>query len=327
MMTSSYSLSSTWDSAITIFPYIGKKIPYQLKVNRYNHEASANLLFASIMVHLEGCSKNPNIEYAAVFKTPLEGYREIPDLLYHAFINFQIENYFATIEKHDTGLTIQVSKDNSEVVTKLKDERRIDTPEKIIYDKAKVNLKKLVKYIIKNDFVTEGYDFQRGIHCKKFAKDIFDRIATTKEYDWTEEEVARYSVKAVVTAAAGAVGWFMGGPVVSVVVTTATAALTNTISPPMTRRAIRRSHSRDFASSDFASSDFASSDSSISKMSVNTVAEKANQLPIAERANQLPTAEKANQLSTAAKSKKKVSWWNCYCCVPKKRNRSRNYKK
>ena len=298
--------SSNWDSAITIFPYIGKKIPYQLKVNRYNHEASANLLSANILVHLEGCSKNPNIGYVAVFKTPLDGYGEIHGIFYHAFINFQIENYFATIEKHDTGLTIQVSKYNSEVVTKLKNERRIDTPEEIIYDKAKVNLKKLVKYIIKNDFVTEGYDFQRGIHCKKFTKDIFDRIATTKEYDWTEEEVARFNVKAVATTTAGVFGFFLGGPLVSTMATAATAALVNTISPPMTRRAIRRSNS----------SDFASSDSSISNMSVNTVAEKAEQLPT--------TAE---QLPIKAKSKKKVSWWNCCCCVPKKRNRSRNYKK
>ena len=304
-MTSSNSLSSTWDSAITIFPYIGKKIPYQLKVDGYNQEASANLLFASILVHLKGCSKNPNIEYVAVFKTPLDGYGEIHGIFYHAFINFQIENYFATIEKHDTGLTIQVSKRNSEVVTNLKNERRINTPEQIIYDKAKVNLKKLVKYIIKNDFVTEGYDFQRGIHCKKFAKDIFDRIATTKEYDWTEEEV---SVKAMATAVAGAVGFVAGGPLVSAAMTTVTVALANTISSPMNGRAIRRSHS----------SDFASSDSSISNMSVNTVAEKANQSP---------TAEKANQLPPEPKSKKKVSWWNCCCCVPKKRNRSRNYKK
>ena len=193
--------SDEWKSAITIVPCDKNMAPFPVQLNEDNSEVSAMLLITQLFLYLEGCSKNPMIKVAAVYKTPLDSMFSIVSVGYHAIVYLGVEDYHLTIEKHDVGITIQVSKQKSKVLQQFKKSPRKGVPELIVHDEAKMNFKKLIKFIVKKNFTHENYNVWKGIHCKKFAKDIFDRAAAIEQYKWEEDEtIARGGV--LTTAAA-----------------------------------------------------------------------------------------------------------------------------
>ena len=195
--------SDEWKSAITIIPCDKNMAPFSVQLNENNPEVSATLLIAQLFLYLEGCGKNPMIKVAAVYKTPLNSMFNIVSVGYHAIVYLTVEDYHLTIEKHDIGITIQVSKQKDKVLQQFKKRPRESVPELIVHDEAKMNFKKLIKFIVKKNFTHENYNVWKGIHCKKFAKDIFDRVAAIEQYKWEEEETITRG--GVLTAAAAAV--------------------------------------------------------------------------------------------------------------------------
>ena len=180
--------SDKWKSVITIVP-CDKNMPSSpVQLNENNTEASAKFLIAQLFLYLEGCSKNPMIKVAAVYKTPLDRMLCIVSVGYHAIVYLGVEDYHLTIEKHDVGITIQVSKQKGKVLQQFEKRPRESVPELIVHDEAKMNFKKLINFIVEKNFTHENYNAWTGIHCKKFAKDIFDRVAAIEQYKWEEDE-------------------------------------------------------------------------------------------------------------------------------------------
>ena len=219
--TSSYS--DNWKSAITIVTCDKDTAPFPVQLDTNNSEASTNLLIAQLFLYLKGCGKDPMIKTVAVYKTPLDSWFNIVSVGYHAIVYLTVEDYHLTIEKHDSGLTIQVSKQKDKVLQQFRKDARNGVPDLIVHDDAKMKLKKLVKFIVKKNFVHENYNLWKGIHCKKFAKDIFDRTAAFKKYNWeTDETMTRGGV--ITAALATATGIVIGVPVAIVAFVTGAVA-------------------------------------------------------------------------------------------------------
>ena len=111
----------------------------------------------------------------------------------------------------------------------------------------------MTDFIVRKGFINEGYNAWKGIHCKRFAKEIFDKVAANKTYHFEEEEqalkqkgaalLASTPLLPVVTAAAAgpaagvaaaaAMGIFLGRIVYNVMtaVSTGSTAFTHRATP------------------------------------------------------------------------------------------------
>ena len=98
------------------------------------------------------------IKVAAVYKIPLDSMFNIISVGYHAIVYLMVEDYHLTIEKHDVGIMIQVSKQKDKVLRQFKKRPRESAPELIVHDEAKMNFKKLIKFIVKKNFTHENYN-------------------------------------------------------------------------------------------------------------------------------------------------------------------------
>ena len=132
---------------------------------------------------------NPKIENAAVYKTGLK-YALGPSekIFYHGFVVLQLKDYYISLDKHDTGLTIQVSDERDYVLKNFREEPRDNVPELLVQDEANTNLKDFIDFYVEKDFVVEGYNGWTGEHCKKFAQDVFEKLALNGKYEWKRLE-------------------------------------------------------------------------------------------------------------------------------------------
>ena len=129
------------------------------------------------------------IDKIAVYGTPLEDnvmvqLINIMKRFYHAYIYLQIGDRHISFDKHSDGLTIQVSKERYHVLFMLGGNTRNGRPEEIVADNSHTTVRELVDFFVQRDFINEGYSVWYGKHSMRFAKDIFDKIAAVKSYDW-----------------------------------------------------------------------------------------------------------------------------------------------
>ena len=130
------------------------------------------------------------IDKVMVYKTPLNPSGQYTDVDYHGFILLKIGDLFATLDKHTDGLTVQSSEERDDVLAKLRNAPRYGVPELIVEDQGTITVGELIDFIMTNDFIHQTYNIWRGHHCKKFAKDIFDKVADTSEYEWEQGELS-----------------------------------------------------------------------------------------------------------------------------------------
>ena len=158
---------------------------------------------------MDGVVSTSRIEVVAVIETPLKGALGLSDAGFHAFVLFFVNGYFVTFEKHEGGLTIQISKDFKLVVLKYMNDNRKTPMNLATIDYGTKTIQQLAKLIAKKNFAFEEYNAPGGIHCKKFAGDVFDTVAKKKVYNWKSgETMARGS--AITTVVAVGAGFFFG---------------------------------------------------------------------------------------------------------------------
>ena len=130
------------------------------------------------------------IDKVMVYKTPLDPSGQYTPLDYHGFILLKIGNLFATLDKHTDGLTVQSSEERDDVLAKLRGAPRYGVPEPVVEDQGTITVGELIDFIMTNDFIYQIYNIWRGNHCKRFAKDIFDKVADISEYEWEQGELS-----------------------------------------------------------------------------------------------------------------------------------------
>ena len=130
------------------------------------------------------------IDKVMVYKTPLNPSGQYTRLDYHGFILLKIGHLFATLDKHNDGLTVQSSEERDDVLAKLRDTPRYGVPEPVVEDEGTITVGELIDFIMTNDFIHQTYNIWRGHHCKKFAKDIYDKVADISEYEWEQGELS-----------------------------------------------------------------------------------------------------------------------------------------
>ena len=179
--------SSKWDNKIYVINHVfgiksimcihaGDFCPYELK--------------DTLNYYLDPFGTNATIDTIAVYRTPLEGNSFVVKTInktkagYHAFVYLQVKDHYMSLHKHVDGLTICVSKERRDVLHNFRCCSRNGVSEEIVADNGCIKVKELIDFIVQKDFIKEGFNFWKGNHCKKFAKDIFDRVAAVSHYNW-----------------------------------------------------------------------------------------------------------------------------------------------
>ena len=212
--SSSSSSAKSWEDGVAIFVKYKKK-----KSKSFYDTTDEGELKRKLKSDLDREDDDPKINRAVVYKTKLEFMESIESIesaksaeseelpIYHAFVVLQLKNYYISLDKHNIGLTIQVSDEKDYVLSYFRGELRYSAPEMIVEGDGDTNLKDLIDFYVEKDFVTEGYNYWTENHCKKFAGDIFKNVAKNLEYDWqTEERLAKFAaLLAVIDRLAGTI--------------------------------------------------------------------------------------------------------------------------
>ena len=205
-------------SKITFISYENPNPRRTVKMYENKTKASANNLLKRLLGCLKGCSMNSRIKEVAVLKGPVECLPTSFPALYHAFVLLYIEDYFMTLERQRKGLVIQIFKEVTSALKKYENHDRKPSIRLIISDHGNITIKQLSKFIARRNFAFEKYDILKGIHCKKFAANVFNKVAETKRYNWKTEQAnaiirAGFGVAGAAGAAAGTAvdaGFFLG---------------------------------------------------------------------------------------------------------------------
>ena len=156
---------------------------------------NSDRLKAIMDFYLDPEGTNTTIDRVAVYSTPLEEKCSRAKKVinktrigFHVYVWLEVGHRYISLEKDAGEITIQVSKKSNDVLHKSKNKPRTSNPGKIIADMGNIRIRELTDFIVRWDFINEGYNAWKGIHCKRFAKGIFDRVAANKSYDFEEEE-------------------------------------------------------------------------------------------------------------------------------------------
>ena len=158
------------------------------EVTMYNDDAKTsahNFVGGFLAAHVDVES---TIKEVQVLKTPLGNLLGLTKVGFHAFVLFCVKDYWVTFEKHDLGLTIQISKSYDSVTGKHMNNDRKKPLKMAVKDKGSKTIKELANFIAEKNLAFEEYNGLAGIHCKKFAADVFDIIAEEKRFNWKCEE-------------------------------------------------------------------------------------------------------------------------------------------
>ena len=146
--------------------------------------------------------------------------------VYHAFVYLQVkgryylklEDLHISLDKHTDALTIQVSTGKRDVFDNFKGNPRNGVPEEFNAEKGKINIRELTNFYYPKEVINEGYNAWKGIHCKQFAKDIFDEVAAVSRYYWEGDE-RKLKLKALLSfvgaSAVAVIGVATGGAAVA----------------------------------------------------------------------------------------------------------------
>ena len=205
-----------------IYPDIG--IGEKEEVTMYNDDAktSAHKFVGGFLAGK--VDDESTIKEVQVLETPLKSVLSLTKVGFHAFVLFCVKDYWVTFEKHVQGLTIQISKSYDSVAGKHMEKDREKPLTMAVKDEGSKTIKELANFIAEKNLVFEEYNGAAGIHCKKFAADVFNIIAKEKRYNWKcEETLVRGKIATTVATAATAL---IGGPRSAVVVLTTGAIVT-----------------------------------------------------------------------------------------------------
>ena len=203
---SSSNSSNKKDQKRITFKFCDRKKTLKVKMYRDDakKEAWAYSLTKVFLSGIKGGKKDSVFKQVAVFKTPLKNLLSISEEGYHAFILFVVDNYWVTLEKNEQGLTIQISKYFALVAKKHMNKKRATPIKLAVLDDGKGTIQNLATFILEKNFAFEEYDVLGGIHCKKFAEEIFNKFGKTRTYNWKSDETMARGMAATTVATVGA---------------------------------------------------------------------------------------------------------------------------
>ena len=104
-------------------------------------------------------------------------------ILYHAFVLLETTSgWFWSVEKNDEGVFVQRSKNLFAVREFLRHKERPSIIN-VISDSSVMPMRKFVHELWMSNAITSEYNIVSN-NCKHFAKDVFDKVATSKS--WTK---------------------------------------------------------------------------------------------------------------------------------------------
>ena len=113
----------------------------------------------------------------SIYKVPL--YDEQPKMamaiFYHAYVVYETDSYWWSIEQNAEGLTIQRSKTIEPVRRWYRQELRRGSPDLLIQDSGKKTMEDVANFLYSKDFLNKPYSLTAN-NCKDFAKAFFDEV-------------------------------------------------------------------------------------------------------------------------------------------------------
>ena len=123
-------------------------------------------------------AKEPILK-VSIYRNPLYDWQPTNIFLYHAFVVFETEKWWWSIEKNDESVTIQRSKEIDFVRDKYRRKDRLPVTlargvtGRRLSAKGRGSVADLIHLLWANDHVRSDYDFLTK-NCKHFAADVFD---------------------------------------------------------------------------------------------------------------------------------------------------------
>ena len=208
---SSSSSSKDEKCKIILFKFPDTNEEEEVAVSRDKAKRSVHNLVGGFMnCTVDGDSR---IKEVSVYETPLKNFLGFTSAGVHSYVLFVVDDYYVTFEKHEEGLTIQISKD-LELVKDIHMDTKREEPAFTVSDDGDKTIQQLMNFVVEENLAFEEYNAEGGIHCKKFAGDIFGYIAKKKTYNWkSKETLTRGAATTTVATAAAAASGIILGPV------------------------------------------------------------------------------------------------------------------
>ena len=122
---------------------------------------------------------NENILKVFVYKVSLSEWQLTRWLFYHAFVVFETDKWWWSIEKNSEGITIQRSKKEDFVKDRYRRKKRPSSCTLMQEDECEYDLMELVGWLYQSDQLNKKYNVTTS-NCKHFAKELFDKISKRK---------------------------------------------------------------------------------------------------------------------------------------------------
>ena len=110
-----------------------------------------------------------------IYKVPLSDWQLTMGLFYHAYVVYETENWWWSIEQNTEGLTVQRSKTDQAVRDRYRQGLRNESPVLIIEDWGKRTMQDVAGFLYSEDFLNNPYSWTHN-NCKHFAKAFFDEV-------------------------------------------------------------------------------------------------------------------------------------------------------
>ena len=147
-----------------------------------------NELKETILKILEPHITNKHIIKSKIYEFPLQSLIRFLPTGFHAFIVMETPSHFISWEKGIDGFTIQISNIELDVINMREIEERDGEKTLSRQDACDAQLSSILQFFAEGNFLHEGYNVVTGIHCKKFARALFERIAENHSYDYKSIE-------------------------------------------------------------------------------------------------------------------------------------------
>lgn len=168
-------------------------IEWQRHIRYYSYASTGNLDLdiSDLQKHIN----QDRFEMLYLYKTPLSEFQWTNTIFFHVYVIFYTNTpeggFWWSLEKTGESLILQMSRDIEDVKDRLEGGRRVSEgsswywePQFIIRDSSWETFETLYKFIIVDkDQLNIRYNFAEE-NCKNFAKIVFDRIATNKNWNY-----------------------------------------------------------------------------------------------------------------------------------------------
>jgi len=118
-----------------------------------------------------------------LYKTPLTDWQFTNELLHHAYIVFETDQWWWSIEKNSEGLTIPRAKTFDAVGRRYRQSERTGMDyfglQLIWEDEGRKTMNELVDFIYSKNLLNRNYNWVFS-NCKRFAIEIFNFVAKNK---------------------------------------------------------------------------------------------------------------------------------------------------